>query len=66
MDEKFRLDKSAFKATSAKEADNHVTYWRTKTISERLQAGFYLINQFYGTTNSTPLDRTVFSKRNRD
>jgi len=66
MENKFRLDKTAFKASTAKEADNHVAYWRTKSGRERLEAGFYLINQFYGTTNATPLDRTVFTKRKRD
>lgn len=65
MSNEFRLDKSAFTASSAKEADNHISYWRTKTITERLQAGFYLINQFYNTTNATSLDRTVFTKRKR-
>ena len=58
-----RLDKTAFKAQSFKEADNHTAYWRTKTPGERLEAAFKLINQIYGTTNQTPLGRTVFSKR---
>ena len=66
MDNKFRLDRTAFKATTAEEADNHVAYWRTRPVSERLAAGFYLINQAYGTTNQTKLDRTVFSARKRD
>ncbi len=58
-----RLDKTAFKSQTYEEADNHTAYWRTKTIGERLEAAFKLINQVYGTTNQTPLDRTVFSKR---
>ncbi len=66
MDKHFRLDKSAFTASSAKEADNHISYWRTKTIAERLKAGFYLINQFYNTTNATKLDRTLFAARKRN
>ncbi|GAA4461612.1 hypothetical protein GCM10023093_06560 [Nemorincola caseinilytica] len=66
MEQKFRLDRTAFKAINAKDADDHVSYWRNKTLRERLEAAFYLINQAYGTTNQTRLDRTVFSVRKRD
>ncbi len=31
MEDKFRLDRTAFKTTSAKEADDHVTEWRDQT-----------------------------------
>lgn len=65
MESKFRLDRTAFKATNAKDADDHVTEWKNKTYIERLEAAWFLINQVYGTTSKTPLDRTVFSKRKR-
>ncbi len=65
MEDKFRLDRTAFKATTAMEADDHVTEWRDKTPFERLEAAWYLINQTYGTTSKTQLDRTVFSRRKR-
>ena len=65
MDSKFRLDRTAFKATNVQEADDHVTYWKDKSHIERLEAAWYLINQVYGTTSKTRLDRTVFSKRKR-
>ena len=64
--EKFRLDRTAFKATNAKDADDHVTEWKDKTPFERLEAAWFLINQAYGTTSKTKLDRTVFSKRRRE
>ena len=66
MEQKFRLDRTAFKATNAKDADDHVTEWKDKTPSERLEAAWFLINQVYGTTSKTRLDRTVFSKRKRE
>lgn len=66
MEQKFRLDRTAFKATNAKDADDHVTEWKDKTYMERLEAAWFLINQMYGTTAKTPLDRTVFSMRKRD
>jgi hypothetical protein len=63
MEEKFRLDKTAFKATNAKDADDHVTEWKDKTPWERLEAAWFLINHAYGTDSKTKVDRTVFSKR---
>ncbi|MCD6013035.1 MAG: hypothetical protein K0Q79_2897 [Flavipsychrobacter sp.] len=66
MEPKFRLDRAAFKATAAKEADDHVTEWKNKTYIERLEAAWFLINQIYGTTSKTKLDRTVFSIRKRN
>ena len=60
---KYRLDKSVFKATTVEKADHHYSHWKNKTHKERLEAAFFLINQFYGTTPQTPLDKTVFTKR---
>lgn len=60
---KFRLDKTVFQAMTVQEADHHYGYWKNKSLKERLEAAFYLINQFYGTTPQTPLDKTVFTKR---
>jgi hypothetical protein len=65
MEEKFRLDRAAFKATNVKDADDHVTEWRNKTPFERLEAAFFLINHAYGTDSKTRVDRTVFAKRKR-
>jgi hypothetical protein len=61
--ETYRLDKTVFRAQTAAEADNHIAYWLTKTAQERMAAACYLINQLYGATPQTPLNRTVFSKR---
>ena len=67
MEEKFRLDRTAFKATNAKDADDHVTEWKDKTYAERLNAMSYLIGMAYGIDyKTTRLDRTVFSKRKRE
>jgi hypothetical protein len=65
MEQKFRLDRTAFKATNAGDADDHVTEWKDKTPFERLEAAWFLINQVYCTDSKTKLDRTVFSKRRR-
>ena len=65
MEQKFRLDRTIFKATNAKDADDHVTDMKDKTYIERLEAAWFLINQVYGTNSKTRLDRTVFSQRKR-
>lgn len=60
---KYSLDKTAFKASTIEEAGLHYSHWKNKSMKERLYAACYLINQFYGTTPQTPLDKTVFAKR---
>jgi hypothetical protein len=65
MDEQFRLDRNAFKATTAKDADYDFSYWQTRTYTERLNAAFYLIYKAYGVDQHTKLDRSVFSIRKR-
>jgi hypothetical protein len=60
---KYRLDKTAFQAMTVQEADHHYGYWKNKAMKERLDAACYLVNQFYGTTPQTPVDKTIFTKR---
>jgi hypothetical protein len=60
---KYKLDKTAFQAMTVEEADTHYGYWKNKSYKERLEAGCYLIEQFYGVTKRTPLDKTIFTKR---
>lgn len=60
---KYSLDKTAFQGMTVQEADHHYGYWKNKSMKERIDAAFYLINQFYGTTSKTPVDKTVFTKR---
>jgi hypothetical protein len=60
---KYRLDKTVFRAMKAEEADHHYVDWKNKSHKERLEAGFFLINQFYGTNPQTPVDKSVFTKR---
>lgn len=60
---KYVLDKTIFQSLKVEEAGNHTGYWKNKTLGERLDAAFFLIHQFYGTTPETPIDKSVFSKR---
>jgi hypothetical protein len=60
---KYKLDKTVFQAMKFQEADHHHGYWEKKSLKERLDAACYLINQFYGTTPQTPVDKSVFTKR---
>lgn len=65
MDKKFRMDKEAFKASTAKEADNHLAYWKDKTYTERLEAAHFLIKHAYGIEDNTRMDKSVFQNRKR-
>lgn len=59
----YPLDKTAFQGMTLREADDHYGYWKDKSMKERLDAACYLINQFYGTSPQTPIDKTIFTKR---
>lgn len=63
----YRLDRSAFARNTAQQADDHTTYWLSKTPAERLQAGWYLTCIAWGIDPQYPprLDRTCFSMRKR-
>jgi hypothetical protein len=64
----YRLDKTAFKKQSIKEADRTVKYWRAQPPEERLRAANYLILSAYGLldTGFPPMDKSAFSKRKND
>jgi len=60
--EKFRLDRTAFKAHTAKEADNHAALYATMSWKERLAAAAYLISIAYNYPLAHPpkMDKTKF------
>lgn len=60
---KYRLDKTVFQAMSVEEANSHYSSWKNKSYKERLEAGCYLVQQFYSVTAQTPVDKTIFTKR---
>jgi hypothetical protein len=64
-DKEYKLDRTAFKAQTFEEANNHYGYWEQKTLTERLEAAYYLIRSAYGFLNKDfPLmDRSFFSTR---
>ncbi len=64
----YRLDRSAFKAQTATEASNHVSYYKKLSWQERLRIANYLNSVAYNYPETTPprLDRTTFKMRSRD
>lgn len=61
-----RLDRTAFRAGSFKDADDHYRHdWRDATPAERLRAAWYLTSVAFRFALSDPprLDRTAFSTR---
>jgi hypothetical protein len=64
----YRLDRTAFKAQTAKEATaSHAAYYKTLTWQERLRIANYLNSIAYNYPEDQPprMDKTVFSKRTR-
>ena len=61
----YRLDKSYFKAQTFEEAENKTAYWRQKSISERLQASWFLTCCAYGYygQDQPRMKKNVFSMR---
>ncbi|RFZ95699.1 hypothetical protein D0C36_09335 [Mucilaginibacter conchicola] len=63
----FRLDRSAFKLQSAKEAADHDSYYQKMPLQERAKVINYLKSVAYNYPEDNPprLDRTAFSIRSR-
>lgn len=61
----YRLDKSYFKAQTFEQADNNTIYWLQKSISERLQASWYLTCCAYGYSRQDQprMEKNIFSMR---
>ena len=61
----FKLDKTAFKAHTVKEAANHADVYKKLSWQERLKIAAYLNSVAYNYDFNTPprLDRTKFSAK---
>ncbi len=59
----FKMDRRKVTAQTFKQANDHVSYWIDKTEDERLNAACFIINQIFGVTPQTKVDRTITSKR---
>jgi hypothetical protein len=61
----YRLDRTAFKAQTAREAADHGAYYRSLTWQERLRIANYLNSIAYNYPENDPprMDRTAFSMR---
>lgn len=61
----YKLDRTAFKIQTFKEADQAVVFDKTVSYSERLGQAYYLISKAYSFTMSDQprLDKSCFSSR---
>ena len=61
----FKLDRTAFKAQSLKEAANHATAYKNLSWQDRLKIAAYLNSVAYNfdVNNPPKMDRTVFSAK---
>ena len=60
----YRLDKTAFQAMTAEEADNYQSDYKNYSVYERLKISLYLTSIAYDFDFNHPpkIDKTVFSK----
>ena len=63
MEEDFKMERSIVKGQSFEEANDHISYWEDKTPLERLNAACFIINQVYGVTPYTKVDKTLVVAR---
>lgn len=59
----YKLDRTIVTSSTFNEADDHVSYWLEKTEDERLNAACFIINQIFGVTPQTKVDRTITDRR---
>jgi hypothetical protein len=59
-EEKYQVDRNEVNALSFNEANDHTGYWADKTEDERLNAACFIINQIFGVTSQTKIDRTLY------
>lgn len=62
MKKAMKLDRTAFRIVSFEDKGNHVDYWLTKSVKERLAASWFLTCQAYNLPyrSDHQLDRTSF------
>lgn len=59
----YNLERTVIQSMTFEEADDHVTYWKDKTETERLNAACFLINQIFHTSPGDKIDLGFTDKR---
>ncbi len=59
----YRLDRTKVTALTFDQAEDHISFWFNKTEDERLNAACYIINQIFGVTPATQVDRSITDRR---
>lgn len=59
----YRIERTEVKSMTFEESDDHVTWWEDKSPEERLNAACFLINQIFGVTQHTKVDKSIFDSR---
>ncbi len=64
----FKFDRTAFKASSVKEADNDMRNYKNQTPLQRLKIARYLISSAYNFDLNNPprIDKAIFSLQKRN
>lgn len=59
----YRLKREKVTSLTFSEADDHINYWSGKTEDERLNAACFIINQIFGVTQETKVNRNIIDRR---
>ena len=65
-EDNYKMDRSLVQKQTFEEADDHVRYWEDKTPLERLNAACFIINQIFGVTPQTKVDKTLVVARKHE
>jgi hypothetical protein len=59
----YKLDRMVLQSMTLEEADDHVTHWKNKTESQRLDAACFIINQIFNVSPTDKIDFKFSDKR---
>ena len=62
----YRMNRNEVKSMTYEDSDNHVTFWEDKSPEERLNAACFLINQIFGVTQHTKVDKKIIDCRKHE
>ena len=56
--ENIKMDRTVVSKSTFEEADDHVTFYKDKSYAVRLNHACFIINQIFGVTPDTKIDKT--------
>lgn len=61
--ESYRMDRKTVSQSNFKEADNHTSFFKNKTFTERLNHACFIINQIFKVNPHSKVDKSLTQSR---